>query len=80
MPVISSEWNSPYNAIHPNLFVDDISGRWFLTFGAFDRIMQVELAPGGDGVLPYATPYHITDNLQAQDAPIVIARNTQAGV
>jgi hypothetical protein len=78
--VITSKLNSPYNAIHPNLFVDYGTGRWLLTFGAFDRIMQVELVPGLGAVLPGTIPYHITDNLKAQDAPIIIERNIQAGI
>jgi hypothetical protein len=79
--MITSEYNSAYNAINPNLFIDQATGGWWLTFGgSSDRIMQVELVAGGGGVKDGARPYAITGGRSAQEAPILIERNTDAGI
>lgn len=44
-PVIQSQVGSPYNAIDPNIFIDD-NGATYMTFGSFwNGIHQVELEP-----------------------------------
>lgn len=51
--VISSNESSPYKAIDPNLFVDEVSGKWYLTFGSYvSGIFQTEVEPGTGKLKP----------------------------
>jgi arabinan endo-1,5-alpha-L-arabinosidase len=69
--VIESEVGSPYNAIDPAVFVDDNTGRMWMTFGSFwNGIYITELDPQTGKPSPGARTVNIAKNPASPGNPI----------
>ncbi|MET8975947.1 arabinan endo-1,5-alpha-L-arabinosidase [Streptomyces sp. NPDC004539] len=76
--VYSSAGSSDYNAIDPNLFVDD-DGKWWLSFGSWwTGLKMIQLDPGTGKQLGSNTPrYSVASRptgTKAVEAPFVVKR------